>query len=545
MLLQLLLVTALWIHGGQYQPPPDITLPELPEGVLAQPGFGPLQRFDPQAWEWWFEFNQEAVLDLRARLPARAARRGAAWQPVTDDDRLRLVMPRLVEALRDRNRDVRSAATMALARLRIPDALGPVAIVAESDRDLFVRTLAVLALGFSGRAEAVETLSRLYADTDLSEEVRSHAIVGLGLIGDAAALGVISGALDEKALAKQGNVLQASVVYAAGLPRDGPLTTELLQLIGSHLLRREAQLRALAAVALGQGGRPEAVPAVQALLSDDDSQVRRSAAMALEALAPVLGEDVAAALVERADDDNDLAVRLALLRALGRSRTTAAREYLRPSLVDARYLHQAHQALALGFDGEAADVAPLLELLESTREPSLRSAIAIALGLLEADDAVEPIVALWEREQAPLPRGYLSLAVGLLDPRQGDAAVRLDEILRDTHDIEVIRLGTLGLGLLGARDRLDALAAELPAVPGVIERAARAFALGQVGDRRMLGPLLDLAGDPEEQPYVRAYALQALADLCDPRPLPPHGRLSRHVALDHDVGFLFEFYRTL
>lgn len=543
--LLLLVVATLWIHGGQYQPPPDVALPELPEGVLAQPGFGPLQRFDSLAWEWWFEFNQEAVLDLDARLPARAARRGATWQPVTDDDRLSLVFPRLVEALRDRNRDVRAAATMALARLRSPAALGPVAIVAESDRDLFVRTLAVLALGFSGRPEAVETLSRLYADDDLSDEVRSHAIVGLGLVGDAAALDVLAGALEEKTLDKQGNVLQAAVVYAAGLAREGALTDALLSLLDTRLMKREAQLRALAAVALGQGGRPEAVPAALTLLSDSDSQVRRSAAMALEGLAPVLGEDVAATLIERVEEDGDLAVRLALLRALGRSRTDAARAYLRDTLVTARYLHQAHQALALGFDAEADDIPPLLELLESTREPSLRSAIALALGLLEADDAVDDLVELWESEQAPLPLGYLSLAVGLLDPRQGDVADHLLKVVRNTHDIEVIRLGTLGLGLLGARDHIQTLAGEVTGSRGAIERAARVFVLGKVGDRRMLGPLLERAGDPDELPYVRAYALQALADLCDPRPLPPTWRLSRHVALDHDVGFLFEIYRTL
>ncbi len=530
-------------HGGQYQPPPGAEGTAL-EGVVSQPGLGPVLAFDAERWEWWFDFNQEALIDLRRRLPGRAAAAGGRFDPVTDDDRQAL-LPTLVGALRHRHRDVRAAAVMALGRMGLAEGVAAVELTAETDRDLFVRTQAVLALGFSGQARALEVLQRLYADEGEADEVRTYAAVALGLLGDARSVDILFEALDPKRLAKQSNTLRAATVYAAGLPTSVRLCARLLDLRGTRIYKSEAYLRALVAVAWGQTADRQWLAPLLELLHDDHNQVRRSAAMGLEAMSPALVDADVAGLVEAYQDDSDIAVRLGLLRALGRTRAPASHRFLLDLDGDIPYLLRTHYVLALGFDGDPDNASLLLEILDDEREESIRGAAAVGLGLLEAPSAADPLRELLEEGGSPLQRGYVCLALGLVGSAQPGVGALLEERARKDHDVEVVRLAILGLGLLGERARVDGLAADADEVEGVIDRASRLYGLGLVGDRNVLPALVSAFDRREELSYVKAYALQAIAEVCDPRPLPPTWRLSRHVDLSHDVGFLFELYRTL
>jgi len=82
-------------------------------------------------------------------------------------------------------------------------------------------------------------------------------------------------------------------------------------------------------------------------------------------------------------------------------------------------------------------------------------------------------------------------------------------------------------------------------LPGAVHRAAVLHGLGLVGDRSTLEPLMAMARDETQPAYVRAYAIQALGELADPRQLSPCWRLSADVEMNLDVGFLFELYRVL
>jgi HEAT repeat protein len=234
-----------------------------------------------------------------------------------------------------------------------------------------------------------------------------------------------------------------------------------------------------------------------------------------------------------------------LLRALGRSRTDAARAYLRATLPGATYEFRPHVALALALDGHPGNVQPLLAALAEEREQSVRSSMIVALGLLEADAATGTLLEILERERAPFTRGYVCLALGLINPGQPDLAERLERIARREHDVELVRWATIALGLVGARERLDDLAADAGGLDGLVQRATVLHGLGLVGDRRTVAPLIAVFRDTRQPGYVRTYALQALGELVDPRPLSPAARLSSHVELSHDVGFLFELYRVL
>ena len=55
---------------------------------------------------------------------------------------------------------------------------------------------------------------------------------------------------------------------------------------------------------------------------------------------------------------------------------------------------------------------------------------------------------------------------------------------------------------------------------GLARLAALAAALGQIGDRRSLEPLLMMSSEPSLTPLTRAFAVVALGSICDKAPLP-------------------------
>jgi HEAT repeat protein len=560
MLTLLLAPLLLWApHGGQYLPPaPDHGTDPIIANIVSQPGLGPELEFTAGRWEWWLDFNAEPLLDLRRRLAVRAQAVGSyPWRGLTKTDRGSVVLPALVDALRKQparsggvrrhfnNRDVRAAAVLALGRLQIAEAVPFIEYVIDEDPDLFVRTQAVLALGFSDSSSAVETLVHLFHDEKQGEEIRSYAVVGLGLIGNPQAVDELAGAVAEKPLKQQGNQLRAAILYAAGLAGHPSLAARLRALSGTWLFKKEASVRALVATALGRIDDPASIPFLIEQLRDADNQVRRSAAAALEGSSAQLDDASVARLISHFEADADAPARYNLLRALGNARLDGSREFLRDTLRTATYSFRPHVALALAIDGDPGNAAFLLAALEQENEQSAQSALIISLGILGARSATEPLLELFREKRDPALLGYLCLALGLINPPQTDFAELVDEIIRESNSVELLRSATIAIGLLGDRQRVADLTAALPQIGGTIRRASLVHGLGLVGDRSTIPALIKLLDDPSQPSYVRAYALQALGELSDPRELSPAWRLSSHVEMNHDVGFLFEMYRVL
>lgn len=539
-----ILSACLMLHGGQYLPPlPDPDAPtETQAGLptITQPGFGPALVFSPARWEWWFDFNQEGVLDLADRL----ARAGGRYVPVTSTDRSRDALPALVDALRSGHRDVRASATVALGRLGSASAVPFVEVMVE-DPDLFVRTQAILALGIARQGTGVEVLGDVFRDEDRSAEERTYALAGLGLVGDDESMDILRQQLDPRRLGKLNNQLRAAAVYAAGVSRRVELVPALLALDEEWIFENEAPLRALVAVALGQLGDAEGLPLVLRLLEDDDNQVRRSAAAALEGLAEVLDEGQVAGLVEHWKAESDVPVRINLLRALGLSGRPAGRAFLLKILGTGTSLERPHAALALGLAGDRAAAPELIAALTDEHEVSNRAAIVLALGLTGAPEAVEPVAGMLDREREPALRAFCCLSLGLLGGIDQEVVDRIEGFAESSTDVEVVRYATMALGLLGQREAVARLAIHADEVESTVGRAARLHALGLVGDRNTLPRLLGFLEDDTQPSYVVAYALQAVGEVCDPRRRHPSWQLSRHVELSHDVGFLFELYRLL
>jgi HEAT repeat protein len=556
MIFALLLAVLTLPHGGQYLPPlHDPETPSvLPSGVptspdagepvqlpTPQPGSGPTMGFSPGRWEWWFDFNQEQLLDLRRRLAQAAPR---SYQPATDEDRERTLRPVLLEALKAKPRDVRAAAAMALGRLALPSSLPALQEIA-ADPDLFVRAQGVLALGILGSPAATEGLGEILGNNRQSAEMRLFSAVALALVGGPEVDTLLGRELSEAAFKHHGNLIRAGLVYAAGVSASPGLAQALDALRTTYLVRNDASLRALIAVAFGQQSRAQGVAPVLALLSDKDNGVRRSSASALYLLAAHLSPAQQLTLAKHLKGESDLTVRTGLLKALGRAGSPVSGAHLRAAFKDSRAIVRPHAALALGFDANPQNRPLLLAAFENTQESSLRSALAVSLGLIGNIDDGPPLAKLLIKTRNPALGGYLSLALGLIGAADEQALQTIAHQAASSHIPEVVRFSMLALGMLGARDAIDELAAGLPEIGGTMDRAVRIHALGLVGDRSTLQTLIDVVQDPRQPAYVVTFALQALGELGDPRPMSAASRLSRGVDLDHDVAYIRELYYLL
>lgn len=554
MLTLILSVALLTLHGGQYQQPVLAEPYEdgeeaelgLPPPVPSQPGTGPIVPFQAARWEWWFDFNQEGLLRVRERMAAALPAPGEpAPQAVDDGTRLRRVLPVLVEALDHPHRDMRAAAALSLGRLGLAAGL-PGIQRALTDNDLFVRANGALAYGYSGQLGAVEPLAKVLHDRDQSSEMRVFAAVGLALTRQPEAVNILQRQLRPDVLKAMSNQLRWGLVYAAGVSEDPALVPTLLGLEGAWCWDHDATLRALAAVALGQIGSSDTVAPLLKLLNEKDNQVRRSAAAGLESSGRHLTEAEVQQLLTHLDREGDAAVHTNLLRVVAASGTPTGLSFLAQTLKHSTVLARSDAALSLGLAGDPAFAPLLVASLGRTRESSAQAALVLALGLLGAPETLPSVLEVLNTSRDPGVQGYAALAAGLLGSRDLLVRERLVALASESHDVDVVRLVILGLGLSGSRNALSELAASLtdPRL-GTMDRAARIHGLGLVGDLSSLPALLAAAREARWPSYVRRYALLALGDVCDPRPLPPMWRMSRHVELNLDIDLLVELYRQL
>ena len=209
----------------------------------------------------------------------------------------------LIEILGDADRNLRRTAAEGLGAIASPEAVAPL-LVALRDEHWSVRCAAANALGRIRSAKATPALMPLLEDADAT--VRRAAVVALGEIGDAKSTRRLLGALQDphleatviESLRRMGPTILVEIERA--YPSLGvDARVRLIDIIGQHedrragrlllgaLLDDDAEVRAEAALALGDGGFVDAARALMDLkASDPSSRVRKAAARALARLAP-------------------------------------------------------------------------------------------------------------------------------------------------------------------------------------------------------------------------------------------------------------------
>jgi len=209
----------------------------------------------------------------------------------------------LVGVLADPDRNLRRAAAESLGAIGDPQTVPPLLLALE-DEHWSVRCAAATALGRIRGAKAVPPLLGRLGDDDAT--VRRAVVAALGEIGDARAARPLAQLLEDPGL--QASALEAlrriglpalpevEKAFPAAPPDVRRLLVDLVgkledgrgrRLLLAALADDSAEVRAEAALALGDGGFLDAVRPLMDLKSADPSaEVRQAAAAALTKLTP-------------------------------------------------------------------------------------------------------------------------------------------------------------------------------------------------------------------------------------------------------------------
>jgi len=521
----------------------------------------------PDAWEQWWNDNQDRFLDLRARLAgggpaapqsglgrddASVGTRRASADVVGRD-----ILPVLFDLLGSTDEpEILDAALIALGRCtpeEQADRLLESARGKLTHRALTVQTSAVLALGIQGTSRAIPLLGALMSDTvagrtavgggRVPDPVRALAALSLGLGNHPVAVPLLADLVRDTPDAQAD--LKACAITALGLTRsaagDQALTVLLELLKDPRLDARLAAQVPLAIAHLDDGAHAEAVAPLLAAFAerDADDMVRVSCATALGRLASASDSGAVELLSEAARSARDERTRHAALMALaeiGRrdlpaeAQHAAFHDRLARTLTDALDAKgalgdRAWAALAIGvYSSGGASRAPMLAgALDATyrkqKEASTRGAFALALGLSRAADSVPEILQDFRKTGDPGLRGDAAEALGLL----GVASAH-DELLascaEDALQPELREQVAAGLALLGSRDVVTTLLDVMGRVETHSVSVSVARVLGRIGDRQAIASLAAIARDGQRQPSTRGMACVALGLLGEPGDLP-------------------------
>ena len=508
------------------------------------PGGGPQIIFNEARWEFWFDYNGDDLIGLRPTLNQLAAKAGVVdfpFKKISTKEKQTQLVRFFTELLRsESNAEIREAAVLSLARTRDPNIVPYIEFVYEEDQDLYVRTIAVLALGITENQIAAPVIDSIFNDKNASTEIRLTAALAMGLLGGDGARDAFKRWLTPGVFKRLDKPLQEVVAFGAGLTEDASLSP----IVRSALIDKVSEDRNVQVyliLSLGKLGDRAANAILLSRLEDKDAQIRRSAAIALGAAATPSDKDVVAGLMNRCDKDADAMMKNFSYLALGRIAGPEAEAFLESRLDAVTRHHLPFVGLALGLTRNRALGAKVLEKFVETKDIHTRGALAVALGLLDQKTAVGELRKAVDQGGDPVYRGYCALGLGLL--KDAESIERLIKLYETQNDVELHRFTAIALGLIGDRSITRRMYSYLESAAD-LTRASTAYSLGLIGDKGAIEPLKRVAGRDSETNQLRKYAVLGLGLLADERTSPSVSKLTRDVNYTILDNFLYEFFNV-
>jgi len=314
------------------------------------------------------------------------------------------------------------------------------------------------------------------------------------------------------------------VIPAAGRPSfvvvdpDGDLLATFDLKVPGDLLRNQlasggsARARWLAAIALGKRDEPKTLEALTTALQKNDEfwGVRAEAA---EALGEIRG-DKAFEVLQRAVAIKHPKVRRAVARAIGRFKTAAAAEALKPlALGDPSYLVEADAARALGGTRQASAFETLVEVLDRTSWADVvRGGAADGLASLRDDRAIPHLTTRTAYGHPSPGRRTCLVALAKLDTSRKTRELMEDRL--DDVDVFVRASAVRGLELIGDTKSRPALQARLEredagTVRRRIREALRDITAGREGELKRVKDELEKMRDESHELRTRLAKIEA------------------------------------
>jgi len=384
---------------------------------------------------------------------------------------VRAVEP-LIAVLKVSNPGVRCTAAEALGQLGDERAVEPL-IAALGDSDSGVRVAAAQALGQLGDERAVEPLIVALEDCDASVGVA--AAQALGQLGDKRAVEPLIVALEDS----DASVLESWTVFSVLLREVGPKRIEVIKAV-----------RQVAALGLKESkelvdSAPSTVLEAVSWKEAGHAKSKLEAAGAVVEVVEVRGEGAVTVTLS--------GIRNAAAQALGQLGDERAVEPLLVALGDTDLSVRVAAAQALGQLGDKRAVEPLIVALENRTVSTVFSVLLREVGPKEIEviKAVRQVAALGLKESKELVDSAPSTVLEAVSWKEaGHAKSRLEAAgavveVRGKDPVAVIR----ALGQLGDGRVVEPLLVALGDTDSSV-RVAAAQALGQLGGKRAVEPLI-------------------------------------------------------
>lgn len=506
---------------------PRPNIPSLPQWALAPA----TKTEDPADWRRWWEYNQDAYLDLSGRLHGSLS----AAEESFDASGVALDYPGFVRARLDAKlreligkaggtNPYVASAVLALAK-SAPESesteLDPVLEYYLHEGTVDLRGVAALALAVEGRAGVRQALQSLLADDaegrglaraePVPARLRAFAAYGLGLVGSRTGeveerteiARVLFGALRDPKLVEEVRI--ASVIAVGLVPVDdlfGPPGCDCGGIGHEPETCRLSEIAWLCDV-LGDATQPAAVrvhvpTALARLLPGMSEEVR---GIVVDALLPVL---------EKGTSEFG-SVRQSAAIALGELSLSGASE------IDRR-IRNALERTA-GFGDEASRRLALIALARGAGKPGAREA-----SVRDATNFLEQSLASSQNRIRP----WAAVALGVLahelrrthQPVPGDLPAALRSALERARSSDEFAACALGAGLCGDPTLADALLAGLQSFKEDTARGMAALGLGLAGARSAVPALQAVLAETQHRPEVHGRAALALGLLGDDTLVP-------------------------
>ncbi|MBU0753924.1 MAG: HEAT repeat domain-containing protein, partial [Planctomycetes bacterium] len=485
---------------------PGMTHSMIPtaSGSSSQTGRKSIPKAGYERWEFWWECNKDAFLNLKDRLQnveiisgsssffvGRGKKEDATFSRRPTPEIIRNEMlPSLLKMIKIDHPDILDSAPLALARItrqefsadiftHIKSLLGnPYASAIQSS---------VLSLGVLGSPLAAPDLYELMIDSEKGRSlVARHEVPAMVRCFAAISLGMLnpSGGVDKlltliQRAPERDRDLKACGILALGLMKNNfdkdRAVAYLVGLLSDKKL--DPMVRAQVPVALGRLGDKAALRSLVMAFKADESPAlfRQSCAIGLGMLAGLENEETVHLLQAYIKEGRDEQTRhfsfMALAQIGARDEDFKAhqeahydlhnflqREITKPC----RYTHRPWAVLAAAIHARKhqplqGDLIPRIAwYFDDQSDPSCKGAMAIALGLLNARSAAPQLLDALQRHHDACLKGYLCVALGLMNYREATEKIR--EIAATEIASWGLRLqSVIGLGLLGDTGAVELL----------------------------------------------------------------------------------------
>ncbi|MEZ5989590.1 MAG: HEAT repeat domain-containing protein [Planctomycetota bacterium] len=554
----------------------------------ATTGGGYTLEADLTKWEFWWEFNKDPFLDLKSKVFAGAVTSGSddfelgrgrksnttSTLAPNDTDK-KQVIETLKKQLQDpsSNRDIVSSCLMALAKIGGDTSVIPMFKKFLPDADQEKRETAALALGITALKEVVPDLTALALDNDEGRKLvaknsvdyrtRSFSCYGLGLVAnrnhDLALQRQVFQTM--KAVLENGNnarrdekVAALNAIRLLQLEDAGEEYTKLRDEVVAYLLDylgrekdetdlvRSHSLTALGTL-VGRNGdeKGELKETLVKLLNNrkEKSYIHQSAVIALGLMAKPEDEDACKALQSYLSKGRDPNARNFAAISLGQIGGESNKAYLYKTFTTSRTQDLVRPWLAFGLaimDKHAREADINLDVdrtsadaihreFRNMRNKSFAAGLALALGVMQYKDAALDIEKVLQETNEEEPQGYLCVSLGLLE--NAESKDMINKIVEGaTRRDQLLTQAAIALGLLGDKEISRKLTKRLEQDNVVAVYSAIATALGWIGDRYSISPLVQLAENKAQKDLPRAFACVALGLIADKEPLPWNSKIA-------------------